>query len=224
MGEKLGISQGYVAQIETETVNASPRIAEKILRMAGKSRTEIDSIQETDTEEEVNFGDWVEEQRSKRGLSRRSPADKAGISYLALYFIETGQTQSPRENTVNAIKRVIGELPKGMQTEVVESAEGGFGKFQGPFSIKEWEEEVDGGTPGVYIFYDILMRPVYIGQSKDIRKRILDHDREFWFKSPMVDKIAYLVVKDEAIRLKLEAAMIKLVGENAIFNSQHKIE
>jgi len=39
----------------------------------------------------------------------------------------------------------------------------------------------------------------------------------------MAHTIAYLVVKDEKVRAQLDAAMIKLVDEDAIFNWQQKI-
>lgn len=223
MGEKLGISQPYVALIENETVDASSRVAQKILELTGETPAKIASQVQDTSEKQVDFGEWLIERRTKLGMSRQSLADKAGVSYLTLYFIETGQTESPRRSTIDAIKKVLGELPRAVQTEVVESAEGGFGEYQGPFSVKEWEDNVDKDTPGVYIFYDILKRPVYIGESKDIYRRIRQHDDQFWFKSPMVHTIAYLVVKEEKVRAQLEAAMIKLVGENAIFNQQHKI-
>ena len=223
MAEKLGISQGYVAQIENETVDASGRIAGKILELSGESPDKFASELQDTAEKTVELGEWVLDRRTKLGMSRQVLADKAGVSPLTLYFIETGQTESPRRSTIDGIRKVLGDLPKGVQTEVVESAEGGFGEFQGPFSVKEWERNVDKDTPGVYIFYDVLKRPVYIGESKDIYRRIRQHDDQFWFKSPMVHTIAYLIVKDEKVRAQLEAAMIKLVGENAIFNQQHKI-
>lgn len=223
IGERLGISQPYVALIENETVDASARIAEKILELAGASPAKIASDLKDTSTKGIDFGEWITERRTKLGMSRQALADKAGVSYLTLYFIETGQTESPRKSTIDAIKKVLGELPKDVQTEVAESAEGGFGEYQGPFPIKEWEQNIDKDTPGVYIFYDILKRPVYIGESKDIQRRIRQHDDQFWFKSPMVHSISYLVVKDEKVRAQLEAAMIKLVGENAIFNQQHKI-
>lgn len=221
MGEKLGISQGYVAQIENESVNASPRVTQKILELSGQSRAEIESALKKAAEKESDFGDWVQERRAKLGLSRQELADKAGIPYITLYFIEKHETESPRQATIDAIKKVLGELPKDVQTEVVDSAQGGFGEYQGPFPFKEWESSIDDKTPGIYVFYDVSNRPVYIGESKDIKRRIYEHDREFWFKPPVVHKVAYLVVKDDDIRARLEAAMIALVGEHAILNKQH---
>lgn len=223
MGGKLGISQGYVAQIETEAVNASPRVAQKILEMSGHSPAKIESAMKKTPEREINFGDWVREQRVRQGLTQQELAKKAGISNLTVSFIENHQTESPRQGTMDAMKNVLGELPKGVRTEVVESADWGFGEFQGPFPFKEWEKNIDGDTSGIYIFYDISKHPVYIGESKNIRKRILDHDREFWFKPPIVSTIGYMVVKDEGVRAKLEAAMIKIAGETAILNKQNKI-
>ena len=216
MAEKLGISQAYVAQIENKAVDLdhSGKVAEKILEVLSESPVK---------EKDVDFGEWLLEQRTKRGLSRQELAEKAGVSYLGIYFIETGRTESPQKRTIEALEKVLGKLPRDVQEEVTESAEGGFGEYQGPFSIEEWKSSVDETTPGIYVFYDVLKRPVYVGQSGDIRKRISEHSDAFWFKSPLVHTISYIVVKEEKLRRQLEAAIIKIVGENAIFNQQHKI-
>jgi len=52
------------------------------------------------------------------------------VSYATQYFIETGQAESPQKNTIEEIRKVMGDRPKDVQTKVVESAEGGSANFK----------------------------------------------------------------------------------------------
>ena len=98
-------------------------------------------------------------------------------------------------------------------------------KFLGPFPIEQWQENVVGEkVQCIYVFYDQLKRPVRIGETEDLRRRMIEYDKNYWwFRSPTVESFAYVVVTDPEFRRKTEKVMIKLVGEHAIFNIQDKI-
>ncbi len=214
MAEKLGISQPYLSLIETGKQEPSQKLADKIVKLSG-----------TPSKVEIGFGEWLRETRTKAKLTRDQLAQKAGISYLTIYFIETGKTESPQRATVEALEKVLGKVPKPVETEISEEKEVGlgFGEYLGPFPIGDWESNVGDSVPGIYVFYDSLKRPVRVGQTSDLKTRIRQYEDFFWFKPPIVDSFAYIVVKDTKLRKQVETAMIKLVGENAIFNAQHKI-
>ena len=73
--------------------------------------------------------------------------------------------------------------------------------------------------PGVYVFYDISERPVYIGESGNIRSRIRgSHFEKFWYKRPIVEKASYVRVDDEKLRRQLEDTLIKFLKSNAVIN------
>ncbi len=75
---------------------------------------------------------------------------------------------------------------------------------------------------GVYVFYDISDRPIYVGQSKNIRARISgDHTTRFWFKAPIVQSGAYVKIDDEDLRKRIEAVLIRFLKSNAVLNKQH---
>jgi len=221
IGEKLGIEQSYVSSIETGHAPLSKKVREKLSNLA-----------ETD----LKFGKWLLEQRTKRGWSRADLASRAGISELTIFYIESGKTESPQKATLAKLEKVFGKLPESVHAEISEEslvlvpdprgagARFGLGEYLGPFAVEEWESNVTETTPGIYVFYDELKRPVRIGQTDDIKRRLKEYSRDaWWFRSPTVESFAYIVVLDEKLRKLLEATMIKLVGDSAIFNIQHKI-
>src|SRR5205823_5741464 len=210
MAEKLGIAQPTVSLIEQGKSEPSKSIVEKLKKL---SKTGL------------SFGQWLLETRTKMGLSRAELASKAGISQLAVYFIETGRTESPWKSTLAKLEKVLGKLPQEVHTEIKEEAEvAGLGEYLGPFPIEQWESNVAESSPGIYVFYDGLKRPVRLGQTDDIKRRLKEYARDaWWFRSPTVESFAYIIIKDEKLRKSIEATMIKLVGDNAIFNIQHKI-
>jgi transcriptional regulator with XRE-family HTH domain len=147
------------------------------------------------------------------------------MSQLTISFIETGKTESPQKATVEAIEKVLGKLPGKIQSEIAEEAKvEGIGEYRGPFPIDEYKDNVQDSTEGIYVFYDSLKRPVRVGQTDDLKRRIFEYKRDTWWcRPPTVESFAYIIVKDAKLRRQVESTMIKLVGDNAIFNIQHKI-
>lgn len=86
-----------------------------------------------------------------------------------------------------------------------------------PYSEADYPSE-----PGVYVFYDISERPIYVGQTDNIRSRIVsDHYTRFWFKRPIVNAASYVRIEDEGLRKKIETVMIKFLKSNAVVNKHH---
>jgi excinuclease UvrABC nuclease subunit len=74
--------------------------------------------------------------------------------------------------------------------------------------------------PGVYVLYDISDRPVYVGKSANIRDRIRGHVDKFWYRSPVVEKAAFVRVEDAVLRGQLEETLIKFLKSNAVMNQR----
>jgi hypothetical protein len=93
----------------------------------------------------------------------------------------------------------------------------GLGEFQDfePHDENDWP-----GESGIYVFYDISDRPVYVGMGTSIANRIADHRDRFWFKRPIVERAAYVPIKDEKLRRQVETILIKFLKSNAIINKQ----
>jgi len=85
-----------------------------------------------------------------------------------------------------------------------------------PHDKVAWPED-----PGIYVFYDVSERPIYVGQGVNIAKRIKEHEEKFWFKHPIVAAGAYAIVRDEGVRVEVETLLIRFLKRNAIINKHH---
>jgi transcriptional regulator with XRE-family HTH domain len=163
------------------------------------------------------YGDWVASERAKKSLTRAQLAERAGVSVPAVYNIETGRT-SPQAATRKKLEAALNQKPPSDLVKAVqrEAEIEGVGRFEGfdPHDEAEWPSE-----PGVYVFYDISDRPIYVGESGDVKKRIKsDHQERFWYKRPIVESASYVRVADQKLRRQLEDTLIKFLKSNAVIN------
>lgn len=217
LADKLGVSQPLVSQWESGGVQPSHEMLEK-----------LSAVLEVDLDETsfgMNLSEWLLKQRGKIGLTREELAKKAGISPLTIYFIENGTTKSPQDATLKGLEKALGKLPSNLSEDVEEERKiGGEFQYLGPFPIDKWKENIsEGKISCIYVFYDSLHRPVRIGETADLERRIKDYQQMYWFRPPTAETFAYIIVKEPAVRAQVEKTMIKLVGEHAIFNIQDKI-
>jgi transcriptional regulator with XRE-family HTH domain len=215
LAEKLGVTQPLVCWWEQGTARPSNEMLEK-----------LSAILEADLEEELrsDLGDWLLKKREELKLTREQLAKKAGISPLTIYFIENGTTKSPQDSTLKGLEKALGQLPASLREGVEETRGVGDFEFLGPFPIDQWAENIgEGKIPCIYVFYDSLNRPVRIGETEDLKRRMKDYALMYWFRSPTAETFAYVIVKDAKFRSQAEKVMIKLAGAHAIFNIQEKI-
>jgi transcriptional regulator with XRE-family HTH domain len=218
LAKKIGISQAMISHWENGSREPSPEFKEKLSATLG--------IDLDEAKEGANFGDWLKAQREKLGLTRGGLAKRAGVAPLTIYFIETGRTESPQESTISNLQKVLGAVPGRVSKEVKSEERVGDFAFKGPFPIAEWKENVGKGRIScLYVFYDELRRPVRIGQTEDLARRMREYEQNYWwFRPPTVESFAYVTVDDPEFRRKSEKVMIKLIGANAIFNDQDKVD
>jgi len=147
-------------------------------------------------------------------------AEKSGISIPAVYNIESGRTEFPRQSTLAKLEKALGKkFDPEIAEEVREAGEiEGLGDFEDfdPHDEDDWPQ-----GPGIYVFYDISNRPIYVGQSGDIARRLRDHEPMFWFKSPIVYTGSFVRVGDDKLRRQTESVLIKFLKSNAVLNKQH---
>ena len=81
------------------------------------------------------------------------------------------------------------------------------------------------GVECVYVIYDAQKRPVRIGETGDLRRRLLEYEKNYWWwKSPTAVTFAYFLIEGgEKNRQKFEKLATRLVGEHAIFNEQNRL-
>jgi transcriptional regulator with XRE-family HTH domain len=213
LGELVDVTQGAVSAWETG--RAAPR-HEQLVALERVFSAEAPA---TTTSPSQDYGEWVRGRRSQAGLSREQLAAASGVSAVQIYNIETGRSPNPRDKTRAALERAVNErAPQELVQAVEESAEiKGVGRMSDfdPHSEEDFPRE-----PGVYVFYDISDRPIYVGKSANIRDRVRGHMDKFWYRPPIVEKAAYVRVDDATLRSQLEETLIKFLKSNAVINQQ----
>lgn len=167
------------------------------------------------------FGRWLYETRKRRGVQISELADRSGVSIPQIYNIESGRSQNPQSKTRKRLADALGEEPTPQVVQATETS--ATVEHVGEFVDFDPHDENDvPDSPGIYVFYDISERPIYVGQSQNIRGRILrDHVTRFWYKAPVVQNAAYVKIDDEALRKKIEKVMIRFLKSNAVINRQN---
>ncbi len=166
------------------------------------------------------FGEWLQSEMDKKGLKIQDLAERTGVTYTGIWNIVKGYTASPRQETREKLAAALNEaIPASVQTEITEQST--------PLPGYEWVDftptdlETVPQQSGVYVFYDVTDRPVYVGKSsKNVRVRVKDHMTRFWFQSPLVVRGAFLSIPDPDMCLKIETVLIKFLGKHALLNSK----
>jgi transcriptional regulator with XRE-family HTH domain len=159
----------------------------------------------------------------RKGWTVVELAEHAGVSQATVYNLQNGRAENPRRSTIQKLEYALGEqLPKEFQEEIEEESEirgiKGVGEFLDfdPHDVSEWPSE-----PGVYVFYDITKRPIYVGQGNNIAQRTKDHQTQKWFILPFVQSASYIKIDDKGTRLGIEKILIKFLKSNAVINRQN---
>jgi len=170
--------------------------------------------------DEKGFGQWLKEQMEAKHVSTVRLSELSGISYVGIWNILEGNTVSPRDDTRARLAKALDiKIPKSVEdvSEAETSAIPGYDWVDfTPSDLETIPEE-----SGIYVFYDITDRPVYVGKSHgNVRMRIKDHSTRFWFKEPLVVRGAYLHVPDKDACSKIEMILIKFLGKHALLNQK----
>lgn len=167
-----------------------------------------------------SFGDWLVGEMANRAVSIQDLATSSGITYTGIWNIVKGNTLAPREATRRKLVAALGvTVPEEVQEAAAAEAQQIPGYEWVDFTPSDLETVPD--QPGVYVFYDITGRPVYVGKSsKNIRTRVADHSTRFWFKKPLVVRGAFLAVNDATMCGTLEMVLIKFLGKHALLNEK----
>lgn len=165
------------------------------------------------------FGVWLSKARSEAGMSVPELARVSGLSAVAIYNIESGRSQNPQTETKARLEKALKTvIPEDVKTEVAEEQ-----GIEGLGALTDFDPHDRGALPnvaGVYVFYDISERPVYIGKAANIADRVRDHSDKFWFKSPIVFNASYIEISNSDMRHKIEQVLIKFLKSNAVINKQ----
>lgn len=163
---------------------------------------------------------WLAKARLAKGWSIPELAYHADLTPPAVYRIESGVTRNLREATRQKLEKALGsQVPEDTAAEVAEEA-----KVQGLGSLEDFDPHADSERPtepGIYVLYDISERPIYVGEGKNVRRRLKDHEDKFWFKRPIVETASWIRISDDMLRGQIETLMIKFLKSNAVINKQN---
>jgi transcriptional regulator with XRE-family HTH domain len=176
-------------------------------------------IEEIAVEAPSEFGIWLRKARDEKSWSAQDLAEKSGVSVPQIYNIESGRSRNPRDTTRDRLAKALDStVPKDVAENTEKAATIGELEF---IDFDPHREEDYPTDSGIYVFYDISDRPVYVGQGQIIKNRIRDHYTRFWFKRPLVEQAAYVKIEDKDLREKVEKIMIQFLRSNAVLNKQH---
>lgn len=173
------------------------------------------------------FGSWLQSERMKKGWTLATLANKSQVSLVQIWNIENGNSMNPQDRTRNKLIEAFGsgtiiknnKLQQAIKKTEREATVDDVGEFT---DFDPYDREDCPAEPGVYVFYDISQRPIYIGQSDNIRNRIIrDHIDKFWFRAPIVQTAVYIRIEESRLRKQIEKILIKLLRSNAVINKQH---
>ena len=217
LADRMKISPGAVSHWENSRVEPDEKNLKSLELILGP----FASTKKRPENRAKPFGSWLNETRIVKGLSVADLAEAAGVSVPTVYNIENGRIDNPRRQTVRRLVRALGEnTPAEAIARTEEEAKiEGLGELVGfnPHIIDEVP-----AAPGIYVFYDVSDRPIYVGESGDIKRRIRNHRDAFWFKEPIVETAAYVEVRDSDLRKKVETMLIRFLKSNAVLN-KHKV-
>jgi transcriptional regulator with XRE-family HTH domain len=169
--------------------------------------------------QQQTFGDWLNQEMIKQNVSIQDLSNRTGLTYTGIWNIVKGNTLYPRDETRKKLSNALNQtVPQEVEKEIEEES-AFLGYTWTDFTPTDLQTVPALG--GVYVFYDITDRPVYVGKSRsDVRSRVKDHQTRFWFKHPLVVRGSFLAVDDPAMCDKIEAILIKFLGNHALLNAK----
>lgn len=214
VGDRLSVAQGTISNWETNQTEPNEQQKEELEKVLG---TLYDS-----NEGPPAFGAWLTRSRIEKDLSVAELAGRSVVAAPTIYAIESGRIVNPRQKTVRKLEKALGsKLPADAAAETQEQA-----RIEGLGELVGFDPHFDDDVPavkGIYVLYDVSERPIYVGESNNIKHRLRDHRDKFWFRAPIVETGAYVEVNDRELRRKIETILIRFLKSNAVLNKQ-KVE
>ncbi len=217
LAKKIEVTQATISNWEKGKKELDTDTLTKLKTVLGKNfiADDVSSLREGPSV----LAAWLSKTRQQTGMTVAQLGEKSGLSMPTIYGIEAGRAENPRQRTITLLEGALGKKFESEFQEEVRQASTieGIGEFQDfdPYSQDDWP-----GEAGVYVFYDIAGRPIYVGMADDISDRMRGHHDKFWFKQPIVQGAAYIPVKDKKLRKQIETVLIKFLKNNAILNKQ----
>jgi transcriptional regulator with XRE-family HTH domain len=235
-----GVSQGREAQVQ------------ECLRRLRAPNQPHEATEDIQDEADV-FEGWerlLRYIREKHKLTLRRLSEISGINIATLWNMENGLVARPQRRTIDRLKDALvqlGELEAAEDFPGIDSypqpenvGGSGIGDNQagpqaGPvgsdgcaigqaIDFNPHDETEYPEKPGVYVFYDRRNRPVYVGQSGNIARRIRNHHVKFWFRPPVVQTACCIEVQDQELRKQIERTIIQVLRVEVLLNDKNAFQ
>ena len=235
LGEQVGVSQPRISQWENEITEVPEGYRKKLERILGP----FDAPQEHEESATSLLVQRVKDVIDRGVLSARGFAEESGLAYATIRNIlnmKNNNVGNLRDRTREKLEAVLPKLedepeasgPNEERTEglrnTIDSAIGDIRAFD-PNDL-DGEKGLAANAAGVYMLYDqhgllytggenekplCAGKPVYVGQSNNVKGRIKNHQNLFWYKSPVVESGIFIEVKNENLRNQIEKILIQLL-------------
>lgn len=223
--DKTGIPGPTISRIESGKIkNPKPEKIELIRSALGigagfeKSKKRVLTRPKKQVGANSDIASWLLAAMTSQGLTPKGLATKTGLSLDSIKRILAGKTQNLQSKTRSRLEHVIGKMPREVIDEAQQDSEViGLGILE-DFDPHNEHDRPD--HPGIYVFYDISERPVYVGMGGNIKVRIKHHEEKFWFKRPILESASSIRIDDEKLRGQVEQVLIKFLKSNAVINKQ----
>jgi transcriptional regulator with XRE-family HTH domain len=162
LAEKMEVAQGTISNWEIGKSVPSKRQKEDLKNILGISTTtnKNNSDDEGSQVGSTSIGSWLNKERLTKKMTVPELAEDAKISAAAIYSIESGRSENPRQETINKLEKALkSKLPQETMDSVrIEFTIEGFGELIDfdPHNKDDLPE-----VSGIYVLYDISDRPIY---------------------------------------------------------------
>jgi transcriptional regulator with XRE-family HTH domain len=218
LAARLNISQPSISQWEGGKSVPSADQLKKIESILGGL---TDTKKDEGNVELPPIAAWLFRGLEKKGMTAVELARKAGISAPTVYNILNGGAENPQQRTLGAIEAVLGEaFERNAPQKVSKDEKVAIGEL---IDFNPYDQKDLPSKPGVYVFYDISGRPIYVGKSGNIAGRLKDHEDKFWVRPPIVQTAAYVEIPDQTTRGQVETVLIQFLKNNAVMNKNKTV-
>jgi hypothetical protein len=216
-----------VIKILTSEIPAEEEVSTKEQKVV----QEEENLQEESTKIPVDltgpgpFGRWLAAELNSKNMNSWDLAQSSDIPEEHIEQIIRGEIRHPMPAVMKSIQESIDEKLDAETIEAIreDSEIEGFGEFVDFDPHGDKSRWPTGG--GVYVFYDVSSRPVYVGETGDLHRRMKDyfspHRRMWWVSQPIVETASFIPVEDTKARKRLEKILIRFLKSNAVMNRIH---
>jgi transcriptional regulator with XRE-family HTH domain len=211
LADKVGVSQPLVSFWELGKSKPDQKQAEKLEAVLGS----ITYNEQSDEQPPAALSAWLSKALAKKNLTPNELSTKSGISAATIYNLLNGSAQNPQQRTLKRLESALGQSFERIDEGKEPSGGGEIGQL---IDFNPHDPNDQPQTAGVYVFYDISARPIYVGKATRIAERVADHSQKFWFRPPIVETAAYIEIPSRTLRDQVETVLIQFLKNNAVIN------